>query len=71
MNDIKQFKVVLLGAGNLATSLGLALVKSGFSVEQVYSRTLEAAQTLANVLNASAVSCSMSFPIRPMCISWR
>ena len=56
MNDIKQFKVVLLGAGNLATSLGLALVKSGFCVEQVYSRTLEAAQTLANVLNASAVS---------------
>ena len=39
MNDIKQFKVVLLGAGNLATSLGLALVKSGFCVEQVYSRT--------------------------------
>ena len=56
MNDIKQFKVVLLGAGNLATSLGLALVKNGFCVEQVYSRTLEAAQTLANVLNASAVS---------------
>ncbi|GHT79579.1 hypothetical protein AGMMS50262_23440 [Bacteroidia bacterium] len=45
--------VVLVGAGNVATHLGLALRANGFSVEQVYSRTIASAETLGKQLNAS------------------
>lgn len=45
-------QVVLIGAGNLATQLGLALHAAGFNVTQVYSRTYEAATDLASKLNA-------------------
>ena len=31
-------KIVLIGAGNLATNLGKVLVSKGYSVVQVYSR---------------------------------
>ena len=56
MSKIKAIKIVLLGAGNLATSLGLALQKAGFSVAQVYSRTQTAAETLAVRLGATAIN---------------
>lgn len=45
-------KVVLIGAGNLATQLGLALHEKNIQVKQVYSRTLVSAKTLAEKLNA-------------------
>lgn len=44
-------RLVLVGAGNLATHLGLALVRSGHEVVQVYSRTENSARTLAVRLN--------------------
>lgn len=44
--------IVLIGAGNLATQLGLALHKHGLHILQVYSRTEHSAQTLAKQLNA-------------------
>ncbi len=44
--------IVLIGAGNLAVNLGLALHRKGYSVRQVYSRTEEAARTLAERLSA-------------------
>ena len=56
MSKIKAIKIVLLGAGNLATSLGLALQRAGFSVAQVYSRTQTAAETLAVRLDATAIN---------------
>ena len=56
MSKIKAAKIVLLGAGNLATSLGLALQRAGFSVAQVYSRTQTAAETLAERLGATAIN---------------
>lgn len=40
-------KIVLIGAGNLATHLGRALFAAGHDFVQVYSRTMEAASALA------------------------
>ena len=54
MGKIQEIKIVLLGAGNLATSLGIALQQAGFNVLQVYSRTQTAAETLAARLGATA-----------------
>ena len=42
--------IVLIGAGNLATRLGLALNAHGYPIRQVYSRTEESARTLAQAL---------------------
>ena len=46
-------QVVLIGAGNIAVSLGAALVRSGHQVVQVYSRTAESASYLAANLHCS------------------
>lgn len=43
-------RIVLVGAGNLATHLGRALKSGGCKVVQVFSRTETAAQTLADDL---------------------
>ncbi|HHT61014.1 MAG TPA: DUF2520 domain-containing protein [Paludibacteraceae bacterium] len=50
----KNQHIVLIGAGNLATQLGLALYEQGYSIVQVYSRTIAAAQTLASQIKATA-----------------
>ena len=44
-------KIVLIGAGNLATRLGIELVAKGCEITQVYSRTAESASALATILN--------------------
>lgn len=49
-------KIVLIGAGNLATCLGRALQLAKHEIRQVYSRTLSSAQQLADRLDAAAVS---------------
>jgi len=46
-------KVVLIGAGNVATHLSTALRKAGYRILQVYSRSIESAKTLAQNLNCS------------------
>ena len=46
-------KVVLVGAGNLATNLGKALFRAGHEIVQVYSRTDESACALAEVLKCA------------------
>ena len=52
-------KIVFLGSGNLATHLSLALKAAGEDILQIFSRTQEHAQALANKLNcASCVSIS-------------
>ena len=43
-------RVALVGAGNLATNLGLALQVAGHEIVQVYSRTEESAVTLGERL---------------------
>ena len=45
--------VVLIGAGNLATQLALALHDKGIQVKQVFSRKIESAKELAEKVNAS------------------
>ena len=43
-------RIVLVGAGNVATHLGLALQQAGYEVLQVYSRTSDSASVLADLL---------------------
>ena len=43
-------KIVLIGAGNIATHLGLALKQVGCNIVQVYSRTQKSASQLAKIL---------------------
>ena len=52
MTDWGGQKIVLVGAGNLATRLGLELVKKGCRIAQVFSRTAGSASSLAKQLNA-------------------
>ena len=49
-------KVVLIGAGNVATHLGKALLRTGYKVLQVYSRTVASASVLAEKLKTSYVT---------------
>ena len=44
---------VIIGAGNLATQLALALNEKGIPVNQVYSRKIKSASELAEKVNAS------------------
>lgn len=46
---MKNHKIVCLGAGNLATQLILALQRNKQEIYQIYSRSKESAQTLANL----------------------
>lgn len=47
-------KIVWIGAGNLATRLGIALRDAGHETLQVYSRTMESASALAGRLGCGA-----------------
>lgn len=49
-------KITLIGAGNLATNLGKALRKAGHAIVQVYSRTRQSADQLAERLGATATT---------------
>lgn len=46
-------KIILIGAGNVATHLGKALKQAGHDILQVYSRTIESAQMLADIVGAT------------------
>ena len=52
--ETSTFPIVLVGAGNLATNLGLALKQAGFPILQVYSRSEGAASALAGRLGCEA-----------------
>ena len=45
--------IVLIGAGNVATQLGIALQEKGFPIVQVYSRTLNSAKILGEKLHTN------------------
>ncbi|WP_024989581.1 Rossmann-like and DUF2520 domain-containing protein [Segatella albensis] len=45
-------KIILIGAGNLATNLGYSLFVAGHKILQVYSRTMESAKMLASQVQA-------------------
>jgi len=49
--------ITLLGSGNVARHLGVALFRKGFKIQQVYSRDLTHASLLASQLGAEPCSC--------------
>ena len=51
-----ELKIVLIGAGNLATNLGKALHRTGYCIAQVYSRTVEAAFALSKEIGAEPIA---------------
>lgn len=44
--------IILIGSGNVATHLGIALYKKGHKITQVYSRNIKNAKKLATKLNS-------------------
>lgn len=50
-DNIESVSIVLIGAGNLAVNLGIALFRKGFRIAQVYSRTEASARALAERIN--------------------
>jgi len=44
--------IVMIGSGNVATQLALALIEKGIHVKQVYSRSTESARVLSEKVNA-------------------
>lgn len=50
-------RIVLIGAGNVATHLGVALQRAGHEVTQVYSRTEVSAACLAGKLGTGFTTC--------------
>jgi predicted short-subunit dehydrogenase-like oxidoreductase (DUF2520 family) len=56
MNTFTTHKIVLLGAGNVATQLGKALHENGYLISQVYSPTKRSAGALAKKLKSNPVS---------------
>ena len=51
--SIEDMSIAFIGAGNLATNLAKALYRKGFRIVQVYSRTKESAQELAQTVEAA------------------
>lgn len=49
-------KIAIIGSGNVATQMGLALKKAGQHVVQVYSRTMTGAERLATLLECAATT---------------
>ncbi len=49
-------KIVLVGAGNLATNIGKAFLEAGHDILQVYSRTMASASSLASLVGGSPVT---------------
>jgi NADP oxidoreductase coenzyme F420-dependent./Domain of unknown function (DUF2520). len=53
---MKSSRITLFGAGNLAINLAKALTSKGYKIIQVFSRTKESAEWLANKLDAVAIT---------------
>jgi predicted short-subunit dehydrogenase-like oxidoreductase (DUF2520 family) len=52
----KNKQIILIGAGNVATQLGITLYNSGYLISQVYSRTKKSTTALAEKINAEAIT---------------
>ena len=57
MMNKKDFSIVCIGAGNVATHLAQALQQKGFHLSQIYSRTQESAEALAQTLGCAWTTC--------------
>lgn len=49
-------KIIFIGAGNLATNLALELKNKSHNILQIYSRTIESAQILADTTSSTAIN---------------
>ena len=56
LEPVGKKRIVLIGAGNVATHLGIALQQAGWNIAQVYSRTEASASELGNRLQVSFVT---------------
>lgn len=61
-SNLRFMKLVILGAGNVATHLTRALHDAGHEILAVYSRTLTHASEVATPIGAVATSCVKSLP---------
>ena len=61
-SNLRYMKLVILGAGNVATHLIRALHDAGHEILAVYSRTLAHASEVATPIGAVATSCVKSLP---------
>lgn len=57
-------RIVLIGAGRLATNLGVALYAAGHRITMVYSRTMSAAEELAVRIEAKATCRLEQLPLQ-------
>ena len=64
MMNKKDFSIVCIGAGNVATHLAQALQQKGFHLSQIYSRTQE---SVTNLQPDTGISTSFGTDIR-MCV---
>jgi predicted short-subunit dehydrogenase-like oxidoreductase (DUF2520 family) len=55
-SSVPYIRIVMLGSGNVATQLAIALRQNGFHISQVYSPNAKHAQALAKTVKASPVS---------------
>ena len=62
---VASLRIVLLGAGRVASQLGPALVAAGHQVVAVWSRTPAAAEALAARLPSTAVLAALAPPLPP------
>jgi predicted short-subunit dehydrogenase-like oxidoreductase (DUF2520 family) len=53
---MKPTNIILIGAGNVATQLGLALSGAGYKISQVYSKTKSSSTALAKKLKAESIN---------------
>ena len=51
-----EINITLIGAGNAATYIGIALKQAGYNISQVYSRTRKSATKLAKLLNTEPIT---------------
>jgi predicted short-subunit dehydrogenase-like oxidoreductase (DUF2520 family) len=52
----QKHTIVLIGSGNVATQLGIALHEAGYFISQVYSPTKRSAEALSKRINAEAIT---------------
>src|SRR5690606_15591937 len=55
-------RICIIGAGNVATSLGLALYRAGHTLTTVFNRSLSTAETLAMRIGAQATTDAEQIP---------
>ena len=55
-------KIILIGAGNVATNIGLGLKKAGYEIAGCYSRSIESARLLAKTLDCRLVDDLQNLP---------